>query len=154
MGNELEALAVRCEALAGPDREVDFLVAVAVNAGSLEGAWKEMSDDDAVTKAGYVRHHFNGARSLQEARRYTSDLNAAMSLVTGCATLISLSEIGADGLPLARVGRPDLDDVPIFEGVAAGVRMDTPLTAQLAIALTAACLKARALTPCDQGEMK
>lgn len=69
------------ESASGADRELDALIAVAVNAGSVPGARKEMSDDPAVRRQGYVRHYFDGAKSLQESRRYTASLDAAMTLV-------------------------------------------------------------------------
>lgn len=128
MDNLME-LAERVEALHGASRGTNEAVACAAG-------WKFDNGPGAwITPGGEM---------VFSVPNFTGSLDAAMSLLTGYATLISLSEIGADGMPLARVGRPDLDDVPIFEGGAFGVRMDTPLTAQLAIALTAACLKARA----------
>lgn len=131
MRNLLE-LADAVEAASGADQELDCRIAVAVNAGSLEGARKEMSQDVAVVAAGYVQHWFSGRKSLQPARHYTSSLDAAMTLVADHAVLITLSEIKGDGMPHCVLGNPGTSE--LFEAVA-----DT-----MPLALTAAALRARA----------
>lgn len=142
--NKLLALADRVEKLTGPDREVDCLIAVAVNEGSLPGAVKSISDVPEVMASGYVRHTYNGSSSYQRVLSYTSSIDAAMTLLGAHGVLLYLSDIGADGLPLARVGRPDLDDAPTLDGIASCIMTDTAPVAGLAIAVTAAALRARA----------
>lgn len=76
---------------------------------------------------------------------YTASLDAAMTLVDGIGVLMALSDIGADGLPLARVARPDIDGGPICSGIASCIMTETAPVAGLAIAVCAAALRARAM---------
>ena len=75
---------------------------------------------------------------------YTASLDAAMTLVNGVGVLMNLSDIGADGLPMARVGCPQFDGAPIFTGIASCIMTKTAPVAGLAMALTVAALRARA----------
>ena len=77
---DLEELAGRVEALSGPDREVDALIAIAVNADSMPGAIKGQAIPE-LHRLGRVRHVFNGGASFPEARKYTASIDAAMTLV-------------------------------------------------------------------------
>ena len=65
----------------------------------------------------------------------TSSLDAAMTLIDRCGVLLHLSDIGADGLPLCNIG--DSVTAKEFKGIA---------TANLALAVCAAALRARAAT--------
>ena len=124
---EYASLAERCEGATGPDRELDAEIFAAVRPGP---DWA----------------HQSSSANRVWARHYTASLDAAMSLVDDCAVLVALGEMLHDGLPGARVGRPDLAGAPIFSGTAHGVMVRTPITTQLALALCAAALKARSQT--------
>lgn len=115
----LVELADRVEKASGPDRELDGDIFLAIRPSS----------------RGRI---FN-------APKYTASLDAAMTLADGIGVLMALSDIGADGLPLARVARPDIDGGPIYSGIASCIMTDTAPVAGLAIAVCAAALRARAM---------
>lgn len=138
---DLNDLAARVEALTGPDREVDALICVAVNAGSLPGAQKEMSEDPTVYSLGYVRHRFEGRLSLRESRRYTASIDAAMTLVPeGYTFAVGAGDTVTEG-PWAWCCEPDEFAVSVHSDEFC--KAATP-----ALALTAATLRARS----QQGE--
>lgn len=114
-------LAARCEDATGPDRELDADIWCVCGIAGGQGV---------------IVHGSQPA--------YTASLDAAMTLLDRHGILMHLSDIGADGLPLARVGRPELDAAPIFSGIASCIMTDTSPVAGLALALTAAALRARA----------
>lgn len=121
MTTDSEALLVlveRVEALAGPCRVVDRAIWFALQ--------DEMTGDPLY------------------GPQFTASIDAAMKLLNNVGILMHLSDIGADGLPLARVGCPGLDDAPIFVGIASCIMTDTSPVAGLAMSLTAAALRARA----------
>jgi len=127
----LAALAGRCEAATGADRELDAAIAEMVG-------WRRYKYDD--------KNDHSCRDSRTPAPAYTASLDAAMSLIDNFGVLMHLSDIGADGLPLARVGCPGLDGVPIFVGIASCIMTDTAPCAGLALALCAAAIRARATT--------
>lgn len=118
MSTDLMELASRVEAGEGPDRELDAEILAAI-AGTANGP-------------------------VSGAPAYTASLDAAMTLVNGVGVLMNLSDIGADGLPMARVGCPQFDSAPIFTGIASCIMTKTAPVAGLAMALTAAALRAHA----------
>jgi hypothetical protein len=124
--SKLEELALRCEQATGPDRELD--VAIARSLGVT--VWKRNDEDTGNYETTYWK--------------YTASLDAAIALLDGHGVLMHLSDIGADGLPYARVGCPNLDDVPICSGIASCTLTTTSNVAGLALALCAAALRARA----------
>jgi hypothetical protein len=115
---ELLSLAERVERATGADRNLDAMI--------------------------HARDGLEGVGHWQDAPAYTASLDAAMTLLDQYGVLMHLSDIGADGLPLAKVGRPDLDNAPIFAGIASCIMTDTSPVAGLALALCAAALRARA----------
>jgi len=137
---KLLALADRVEALAGPDREVDAEIACAIKFRNHRPA----QPDDFDGKYGYSPGDIKVDTGFLTAESYTRSLDAAMTLLDRHGVLLHLSDIGADGLPYARVGRPDLDEAPIFSGISSGIAVKATPTSGLAIALTAASLRARA----------
>lgn len=147
IGERLISLAERVEKASGPDRELDALIRCAVFAPAtayvrqspINGQWCIYE----VGPSGKERSwEARGLTLEQRLGSFSSSLDAAMSLLTGCCTLVHLSEFGDDGIALARVGRPDLECAPIFSGVAAGVTTETPVVVQLSLALLAASLRA------------
>jgi hypothetical protein len=122
----LLALADRCEAATGPDREIDCDIQEIVRSSS-SSEWEAQSMYE---------------RTLR--KRYTGSIDTAMGLLDKFGILISLSDIGADGLPMARVGRPDLQDAPVFVGISSSIGRDATSVSGLALALCAAALRARA----------
>lgn len=132
----LNALAERCEAAAGPDRELDRDILKALYPDAYIGDY-----------AGYEDIVFH-ARPLVHDKDvlpyFTDSFDAAILLLGQFGVLLFLSDIGADGLPMARVGRPDLDDVPIFTGISTGGTANATITSSLALALCAAALRAQA----------
>lgn len=116
-------LAERIERAEGPDRALDAEIALAV--GLDIGRSKAHPQDNRLPA-------------------YTGSVDAAMSLLDGVGILMQLSDIGADGLPLARVGCPGLADAPIFTGIASCIMTNTSPVAGLAMALAAAAIRARA----------
>jgi len=141
MGNELEALAVRCEALAGPDREVDVCVFRAIGAPvpfQFANLMVALTYDEAercyTVPVGDMRCRY-------EPPAYTASLDDAMSLVPdGCDWL--RKDFGT--MTIVREGKLEKDWARHTDGKGA-----TP-----ALALCSAALRARALTPRDQGEMR
>ena len=116
----LVELAERCEQASGPNRGLDLAIALMLGERGLNG-------------------------SINISKPRTASLDAAMTLVDGVGVLMALSDIGADGLPLARVARPDIDGGPICSGIASCIMTDTAPVAGLAIAVCAAALRARAM---------
>lgn len=139
---EIVRLAGRVEQATGPDRELDYEIHE-----RLHGEWlrrnayiREPGDDGWYSATPPVK----GTHSIAAPQSYTASLDAAMTLVDGVGVLLGLSDIGADGLPLARVGIPHLPDAPVFTGIASCIMTKTAPVAGLALAVTAAALKARA----------
>lgn len=139
--NKLLALADRVEKLIGPDREVDAEIAACLRIGT-EHKWAFNYPEWEGRADGRVYLEKGGPSFA--ACAYTASLDAAMTLLGKHGVLMHLSDIGADGLPLARVGRPDLDDTPTLDGIASCIMTNTAPVAGLAIALTVASLRARA----------
>jgi hypothetical protein len=126
--SDLLALAERCEAASEGGSDLDNAI---LNA--LGYSWRGMGywfHDDS--------HQWKGGKS------FTTSIDAAMALLDQYGVLMQLSDIGADGLPLARVGRPDLDGESIFTGISSGVSIQATPLSGLALALCAAALRARA----------
>jgi hypothetical protein len=119
---ELLALAAKVEALSGPDRRVDGDIYCALGL------------------AAFVEDAFDAYR----APAYTASLDAAMTVGGGNTTLLHLSELGDDNCALARVGCHLLPDAPVFEGRALEAAVCIDALADLAIATTAANLRALA----------
>ena len=148
----LAALAGRCEAATGADRELDCSIAWAVG----EFDRYQLGPDTTVSfhrvdDFGRAEIHVIGPKGgrvvyTHDPLHYSASLDAAMSLIDNFGVLMHLSDIGADGLPLARVGCPGLDGVPIFVGIASCIMTDTAPCAGLALALCAAAIRARATT--------
>lgn len=132
MTTQLEALALRVEAASGVDRELDALIACAVNDRCAAGAHKEMpSRNDAAEGSGYVLHCYAGGQSFQRARPFTASLDAAMTLIpAGWFTRMATED---------RHSHSWRWDLRGGFGVEASARAATP-----ALALTSAALKARA----------
>lgn len=135
---ELQALAARCEAASGPDRELDVAVALAVDWRHpammaplrASASWQ---GDNAITNLAVEAERADSV--LKYLLRYTASLDAALSLVPeGRDWMVD----NFDGVPPRRcsasvfneAGQPYAD----YEATAA-----TP-----ALALTAASLRARA----------
>lgn len=135
----LVELAAKVEQASGPDRELDALIAATARTGT-EHAWAMKYPAWLAAADGRVHLEKNGPSF--EAPAYTASLDAAMKLLDGVGVMMHLSDIGADGLPLARVGNPETAEV--FNGIASCIMTDTAPTAGLALALCAAALKARA----------
>lgn len=123
MKDDLLALAERCEAATGPDRELDGMIAAAfgLKHGPDGGFCNDENGDYWTTD--------------QCAARVTASLDAAMTLVPeGLHWIVSTTHPDGEAPPCACVGLPGSDeDSPL-------VRAATP-----ALALTAASLRARAL---------
>ncbi|MET0439148.1 MAG: hypothetical protein ABW043_16810 [Devosia sp.] len=134
----LEEMAGACERAMGPDRELDADIHIAVLVPA-----DARRVDRLGGCVGYVAS--DGLyRSARDALRYTASIDAAMTLLDQYGVLMHLSDIGADGLPYARVGRPDLFEEPnIFTGISSGIAKDATPTSGLALALCAAALRAR-----------
>src|ERR1044071_4449931 len=97
-------LAERCEAVTGPDRELDAFIEVALGAwpNTLE-ADKSIFDEDSWS---VVEREPDGRKVDRYApQSYTTSLDAAMTLADDFV-LLHLSHLGADGLPLCRLGDP------------------------------------------------
>jgi hypothetical protein len=139
MTDDLLELAERCEAAEGADRELakdifraifpDKVPAKIVTAGygwrEDEGGWWLATGGDARTPPQTI-----------SPPKWLTSLDAALTLKEGSGVLITLSEIKGDGMPYCVIGNPETAE--LFEATAS-----TP-----ALALVAACLKARA----TQGE--
>jgi hypothetical protein len=146
----LEDLAVRVEQASGPDRELDCLIWCAEL--GIRPEWQGQCLVAGIEGVigwidpGEHQRNFHTNRSATgpaSVPAYTASLDAAMTLLDQYGVLLHLSDIGADGLPYARVGRPDLDEAPIFTGISSGVAKDATPTSGLALALCAAALRAR-----------
>ena len=111
---DLIELAERVERAPGPDRELDCLIAQHLGYQKLARG----------VTAAEIAHLYPGPF-------YTASLDAALKLATG-TVLLHLSDIGADGLPLCRLGDPSTG------------REWTGIAATLPLAITAAALRARA----------
>lgn len=136
MTDELQALAARVEALTGPCRETDALIAAALRIGT-EHAWAhnypawQGRDDGRV----YLE---NGGPSFAAAR-YTASLDAAMTLVP----VLAFWRLGHDG---------EGEDPGLFkshilswtDGTVRSQRNSIAIAATPALALTAAALRALA----------
>ena len=93
----LKELAERAESATGPDRELDGLIAVAVNHGSLPGAVKIAPEDETTRRRGWVLHTFNGRRSWHQAPRFTASIDAAMTLVPEGLVWNVMTDFGLPG---------------------------------------------------------
>ncbi|MFS0736964.1 hypothetical protein ABC347_07930 [Sphingomonas sp. 1P06PA] len=120
-------LADRVEGLEGPDRDIDREIMALLRLPPDYAA--DWGPQDNCRPAPFA---------------YTASIDAAIALLDQYGVLLHLSDIGADGLPLARVGRPDLDQVPIFTGISSQIALKATPASGLAIALCAAALRARA----------
>jgi len=143
-GRAMLALADACERASGPDQELDEAIMAVLyrreeryigthleysNECVLDWVWVNPATDKWV---------------CTHASRFTRSLDDAMTLLDQYGVLLHLSDIGADGLPLARIGRPDLLDAPIFNGISSGIAKDATPLSGLCLALCAAALRARA----------
>ena len=138
----LLTLADRVEGAEGADRRLDGLI------------WQAIEPDHEYVSFGEAsevlyRRDPGDHSAFDAPPPYTSSIDAAMTLLDKYGVLLHLSDIGADGLPYARVGRPDLDDVPILEGISSGIAMEATPVSGLALALCAAALRARAQSQGD-----
>ncbi len=126
----LLALAARCEAATGPDRELDAAIWLA----SVIGATREQWDytHEASGRLCHMDETRDASRRLIIVPAYTASLDAAMTLVGNVGVLITLSEIKGDGMPMCVVGTPE--NANIYMAVAQTMQT----------ALCAAALRARA----------
>lgn len=116
--SDLLKLAERVEAASGPDRGLDRDIFQAV-AGGLY--WPETS-----------QWWTNDGWADRVPVCFTASIDAAMTLVDGFV-LLHLSDIGADGLPLCRIGDPSSTPCGEWTGIAS----------RLHLAVCAAALRAR-----------
>jgi hypothetical protein len=143
MTENLNALADRVEAASGPDRELDALIAIQV-AWRWEG-WAEgdIAVEESARKFGVeyvVDRVANSHKSIWKLLpRYTASLDAAMTLVPEGWDWALYT--GADGRCEAGCAPADTDP----EGCRTA-DSDQSLAATPALALTAAALRARAVT--------
>ena len=95
--------------------------------------------DGKIAMLGYAPFVVHRMREdiISNAPRYTSSIDAALTLLNKVGILLSLSDIGADGLPLAIVADPTREGESTFEGIGCN----------LAISLCIAALKARETAP-------
>lgn len=137
---DLMELASRVEAGEGPDRGLDADIQDAVRLGG----YKADRDGCSGRLCGTMTRMASDGDGVEwkPLPAFTGSTDAAMSLVNGVGVLTGLSDIGADGLPMARVGCPQFDGAPIFVGIASCIMTKTAPVAGLAIALTAAALRA------------
>lgn len=138
---DLNELADRVEVATGADRELDCLIYAAINPSHL--AIKNMPgrfhDPDLLSALAAEKFI---TRATYVAPRYTASIDAAMTLADGFV-LLHLSDIGADGLPLCRLGNPSTTPARQYVGIAH----------TLPRALCAAALRARAATPVQVDEV-
>ncbi len=142
----LRDIVERVEAAQRPDRELDAAIYFAVECSPIPAdgitlPWLTADVTIYPGTGGYYFLHDGVPSDGTLAPAYTASLDAAMTLLNGSGVLLGLSDIGADGLPLARVGRSDTGDV--FTGIASCIMTDTSPVAGLAIALVSAALKSR-----------
>jgi hypothetical protein len=157
----LHALAEQAEAAIGPDRGIDRAIyhdvlgycrhARTERSGAQSDTGFDCLDCGADSWGNKSKPPYPPGQKLHDAApAYTASIDAAMALLDQYGVLMQLSDIGADGLPLARVGRPDLDGESIFTGISSGVSMQATPLSGLSLALCAAALRARAAT--ENGE--
>lgn len=152
----MEELAVRCEALAGPDRELDALIWALVDPAEHERqcSFRGMKHAGHVHTKTEKREHiaWYGQRF---APAYTSDLNAAMSLIPEGwrIRMLDASVIGRFSWSLTG----PLHEIEDPESPGLMVRIPRYACATgpcIVRSLAAASLRARALTPrATEGEM-
>lgn len=103
----MTALIPRLEALTEPSREVDAEIWFSVFAPAARGP---LTSED-VDHAGPTRTAWHKELNSiwdDEVPAYTQSIDAAMTLVDQVGILLLFNDIGADGLPMAVVGRPDI----------------------------------------------
>lgn len=124
-------LAERCEAASEPDRELDVEIWLACVPGTTR---REISYFHKATGRECTTNETREASGrMVIVPAYTASLDAAMTLVDRYGVLLHLSDIKADGLPMCIIG--DSATAREFKGIG---------TANLALALCAAALRARA----------
>ena len=116
----LLALADRCEAATGPDRDLDALIHQACVA-----TWATADEWVKVV---------NGPFGREAVFDYTASIDAAMTLANKIAVILHMSDIGADGLPLVWLADPSTTPTREWTGIAR----------TLPLAFCAAALRARA----------
>ena len=116
------------EAATEPSRGLDAEIARAIGLAINE------SDPEWVFEPSYLE---DGHLRLSSVQPFTSSIDAALTLLNKVGILLSLSDIGADGLPLAIVADPTREVESTFEGIGCN----------LAISLCIAALKAREAAP-------
>lgn len=131
---DLNALADRVERLQGPDREVD----AAIHCAALLPHLRVAHPDDFEGRFGYTPGNIKVDTGFLMAYSFTRSIDDALCLKPKHCVLITLSEIKGDGMPMCVIGDPGSSE--LFEAVA-----DT-----MPLALTAAALRARALSTKDQ----
>jgi len=142
MKDELLALAERCERAEGPDRELDAEIAVAVLGGEI--VWKTANYTmEQYPARRYASEDHIGGYGNAPVEQYSASLDAAMALVPK-ETFWRLGHDGAGADPSDFRADVLWFIWPIGPKASPHQRQSKAIAATPALALTAACLRARA----------